>query len=418
LRGDLVRKNHRSGLGRLTNALRTLIQTEYLTPGTHLPGRKLARHLANPDILPKTVSNAYMQLRHQGLAIAGQGRGTRVAGPAESPASALPADWLERLQHEMEGDRWFEQVLRTHLLNLPPHTLLPPHEKLAELLDLPETSDILLKNAYSRLAEGGLLVRGSNDTRVADHNGPVHPVTAPQTSQTAGATRPTTNDSHPLLPITWVRDLRSELENNPFNPSSGREKATWFAQALERNIQSLEHRTRLPSFVQLAEQLKGAGVNTSLVQRAYTHLKEIGQLTAEFGKGTWVAKTRDAMDPATGPGLPQARTEQDEPPLPTDPLLDIPELDETQLQELWETLEAEEPRATPPVMPGTRLDPHADRAAQATAHLTDPSHLPHLPHPDVHDILSLLSRTGRPRPHALNPGRPMTGTWNQGAAEQ
>jgi len=95
--------------------------------------------------------------------------------------------------------------------------------------------------------------------------------------------------------------------------------------------------------------------------------------------------------------FPQARREHGEPPLPTDLLPDIPELDETQIQEignLWEILDVEAPRPTPSVVPGAGLGSQTDRAAQATGHLTDPSYLPHSPSPDVHDILSLLSPDG------------------------
>ena len=150
----------------------------------------------------------------------------------------------------------------------------------------------------------------------------------------------------------------------------------------------------------LAEQLKSAGISKTLVQKAYARLKDAGLLTSEFGNGTLVAQTRNVVDPATGPGVPQARMEHGEPPLPTDPLPDLPELDETHLREIWELWELwdaqddEEPRPVPPVVPGAGLDPQADRAAQATDHLTDPSHLPYPPSLDIHDILNLLNPNG------------------------
>ncbi|MBV9026034.1 MAG: hypothetical protein JO362_20110 [Streptomycetaceae bacterium] len=110
------------------------------------------------------------------------------------------------------------------------------------------------------------------------------------------------------------------------------------------------------------------------------------------------------MDPAIGPELPQARMGHGEPPLPTDPLLDPPELDETQLRELrelwelWDALDVEEPRPAPPVGLDAGLDSQADKTAQTTGHLTDPSHLPHPPspdlHSDIHDILNLLTSDG------------------------
>ncbi|MBV9023930.1 MAG: hypothetical protein JO362_09085, partial [Streptomycetaceae bacterium] len=394
---DLGRKNHRAGSGRLANALRALIQTTYLKPGTHLSGRKLAHQLPKSKIRPDAVRYAYAELRNQGLLIMKKGHKTRIAGPVEFPMPTRPADWLERLHRELEDGRWFEQVLRTHVLSLRPHTSLPPHGELTELLGIPEVSDTRVLDAYSRLAEDGLLVRGDhNDMLVADHGGLARPVTSPRASQRAGATRSDAGDPGLELPVGWVETLRGELEKNPFNPRSDHEKIIWFVRALETHIQGLECRTRLPSFVQLAAQLKSVGVNNSLVQRAYTRLKKTGKVTSEFGngKGTWVAPPRNVADFATGLGLPQAWIGHGEPPLLMDPLPDIPELDETQLRELpefWDALDDEEPRAAPPIVPGAGRDPQTDRAAQETGHLTNPSHLLYLPSPDVHDILSLLS---------------------------
>ncbi|MBV9024899.1 MAG: hypothetical protein JO362_14180, partial [Streptomycetaceae bacterium] len=397
LHRDLVGKNHRAKSGRLTNALRALIQTTCLKPGTYLSGREAIRQLARLKIHPGTVWKAYAQLGDEGLLITKR-TGTWVAGPAESPASARPAEWLEQLQREMEDDRWFEQVLRTHILRLQPHTPLPPHGELAELLEIPEISETFVLNAYDRLTEDGLLVRNShNNPQVADHGGPVHPAMGWQASQTAGTVLPDAGDPEPELPDDWIKTLQRELENNP---PPHREKITCLTRALERHIQNLKYQTRLPSNRDLAKQLKSAWINYSIVQKAYAHLKKTGQLTSEFGngQGTWVAQPRNVMDSATGPGLPQARREHSEPPLPPDPFLDIPEPDETypwEFREIWDVLDGKEPRPTPPVVPGAELDPQTERAAQATGHLTDLSYLPSPDvHPDVCDILNLLNPDG------------------------
>jgi hypothetical protein len=107
-----------------------------------------------------------------------------------------------------------------------------------------------------------------------------------------------------------VEELRRTLEHTPKPAGAGH--TTWLTRTLHAHIAPLPAGTRLPPVRELAKHLKdlkdskGLKCSHGTVNRAYACLRAAGQLTSEFGGGTWVADPGAPLDQAAGSGGTQA----------------------------------------------------------------------------------------------------------------
>ncbi|MBV9022510.1 MAG: hypothetical protein JO362_01600, partial [Streptomycetaceae bacterium] len=274
-----------------------------LPPRTQLPSHEeMAELLEIPKISPSAVLEVYRQLAHERLLIVDGNERTWLTETTgqlvADPHPRLPLDWMENLHRTLENNpkpakvdhqTWLAQALHTHIKPLTPGTRLPTRQELTTHLKDVGVTERISRVAYSQLADKHLLVsKGNKGTYVVDPGERVGQAAKSGASKTTETT----------LPTDWIENLRHTLENNP-KPAKVDHKI-WLAQALHIHIKPLTPGTCLPAYKELSIRLKDLKLGSGSVRRAYDLLKKAGQLTSEFGNGTWVANPKALLEQARG----------------------------------------------------------------------------------------------------------------------